>query len=915
VSPAAAYSFLPWVRYGVLNRLLKADPFDATAPLRADLPIKVRVGAARDDGRTTVEDVSVALALYGPGDVTGIDPRAVVRTSPPNLAADFPPHLFAAIEFDRPDFPWLFTPAAADDQRLRPWIVLVVVRKALVELEPAGAGPLPVLHCPATELPDPTEAWLWAHAQFAGDPGTQSLQNALHQSNQSISRLVCPRRLDPDDGSADGGYLACVVPAFEVGRLAGLGRAVASSGSLSPAWSLGDHALIDLPVYYSWEFRTGAAGDFEDLVDQLSVLGVVPGTEPHLMDIGAPSGGLGPFPGATLGVPGALRPFGAAAPAPPSATPSNWFALFQQQLRGVLTAPPTPTSGVRPPVYGFWQAPVSGTQDPLAGPGWLSELNLDPRQRLAAGLGARVIERQQEQLVAAAWDQAGELAEANDFLRQKQLGREVTRSIFDKRLKMLSAGSLQQITAPVAIPAPAAASPTPTLLAASPTATAQTDPLVEATVSGAFRRLARPRGPAVDRRVGASRMQASLQVNELVARAARAELRDVQVSPPQPSSAIAAGAAGVAFQSAPPAPARTLLGTDPTSTLLQQLDPTVTFTQEAQARLDLPPDLVGAWSRPEPLAPLQMTPSFPQPMYEPLRDLFRDLLLQGLDQVPNNSLMLLQVDPKFVESYLVGLNDAFSRELLWREFPTDLHGTYFRQFWDVRDQLTSAPTESDRERLRDVGPISMWQQPLGSNLRAGRGSNLILLLIKGDLLTRFPTALIYAAPARWSTDSSGRPIGPPVVDESQPPRLPSLRVDPVLGVTLLGFDIPNGRVGAVGDILPSAGGGNPGWFFILEEHPTEPRFGLDISTGRLDTWRELSWADIALRDDGSKYIAARSKTPSLLPLPPNSPPTAIQRWNLESQMAWGHNAAEMAYITLQKAFRMEVHARTWFGAA
>jgi hypothetical protein len=55
--------------------------------------------------------------------------------------------------------------------------------------------------------------------------------------------------------------------------------------------------------------------------------------------------------------------------------------------------------------------------------------------------------------------------------------------------------------------------------------------------------------------------------------------------------------------------------------------------------------------------------------------------------------------------------------------------------------------------------------------------------------------------------------------------------------------------------------------------------------------------------------------PSLLPLPPNSPPPAIQRWNLESQMAWGRNAAEMAYITLQKAFRMEVHARTWFGTA
>jgi hypothetical protein len=147
--------------------------------------------------------------------------------------------------------------------------------------------------------------------------------------------------------------------------------------------------------------------------------------------------------------------------------------------------------------------------------------------------------------------------------------------------------------------------------------------------------------------------------------------------------------------------------------------------------------------------------------------------------------------------------------------------------------------------------------------------------------------------------------------------MPSLRVDAVPGVTLLGFEIPGGRTGAVGVAAPnSAGGGSPGWFFVLEEHPTEPRFGLDITSGRLDTWRELGWPDVALRTDGSQYIAAGTRPPALLPLPTTPPPTAsaVQRWNLESRMAWGRNAAEMAYITLQKAFRMEVHARYWFGA-
>jgi hypothetical protein len=41
-------------------------------------------------------------------------------------------------------------------------------------------------------------------------------------------------------------------------------------------------------------------------------------------------------------------------------------------------------------------------------------------------------------------------------------------------------------------------------------------------------------------------------------------------------------------------------------------------------------------------------------------------------------------DRPFLEAYMVGLNHELARELLWREFPTDQRGGYFRQFWDVR---------------------------------------------------------------------------------------------------------------------------------------------------------------------------------------------------------------------------------------
>ena len=70
------------------------------------------------------------------------------------------------------------------------------------------------------------------------------------------------------------------------------------------------------------------------------------------------------------------------------------------------------------------------------------------------------------------------------------------------------------------------------------------------------------------------------------------------------------------------------------------------------------------WSRLDALQPVNVTPSFPQPMYEPLRELFQDMVLPGLEQIPNNSLTVLQVNARFIEAYMVGLNHELSRELL-----------------------------------------------------------------------------------------------------------------------------------------------------------------------------------------------------------------------------------------------------------
>ena len=71
-------------------------------------------------------------------------------------------------------------------------------------------------------------------------------------------------------------------------------------------------------------------------------------------------------------------------------------------------------------------------------------------------------------------------------------------------------------------------------------------------------------------------------------------------------------------------------------------------------------------------------------MYEPLEGASSsELFLPNIQLIATNSITLLETNQKFIEAYMVGLNHEFARELLWREYPTDQRGSYFRQFWDV----------------------------------------------------------------------------------------------------------------------------------------------------------------------------------------------------------------------------------------
>ena len=118
----------------------------AAAQLRPALSITT---ALTSNGMATRQVQSPPFHVLGPGDVISLNPeRIIVRSPTPDslLAAE---NEFAWIDFDRADFPWLFTPfgpvgpsdepANPDKKtRLTPWLCLIVLAEQDgISLEPA----------------------------------------------------------------------------------------------------------------------------------------------------------------------------------------------------------------------------------------------------------------------------------------------------------------------------------------------------------------------------------------------------------------------------------------------------------------------------------------------------------------------------------------------------------------------------------------------------------------------------------------------------------------------------------------------------------------------------------------------------------------------------------------------------------
>lgn len=571
-------SFVPWARQGLANAL--GAP--AAGKLRATANVKLSItgsGGAAPVSAPVEKDIE----LFGPGDVVGIDTRQVVRTDPRNWVTDFEPNYLPLIEFYEEDFPWRYSPALADGARLRPWLALVVLKDEEHLFHPADDRPLPYVEVgdPDKSLPDPQESWAWAHVHVnesltgtavqLADEGavTDALAATLARNpDLAYSRIVCPRQLEPKTR-----YHACLVPAFESGRLAGLGLDVADAPSAShAAWREAYPAGTqpepqNLPVYHRWQFETSETGDFEYLVRLLKprVADSRIGRRP--IDVTDPSDNLhgiaGPFDQGVLRLGGALQvPFDTLAHAEKVVVTAfeKWDnpypTTFQTELADFLnlsdayagqaagaangnssvTVPPAEIDDplILPPIYGQWHAGISRVlkqADGSAVPNdtnWVHETNLDPRHRTTAAFGTKVIQRNQEGFMSVAWEQVGEVIAANRRLRFGQMALWTNFAWYTGTLAAKAAqapGTFVQTMAPMLRRVQLGEVTAKTTLARS-----VVPPVV---IGGAFRRAVRPGGPAI-RRASVDREQPQA---DIVTRIASGE---VVAAPPKvaPTAAI-----------------------------------------------------------------------------------------------------------------------------------------------------------------------------------------------------------------------------------------------------------------------------------------------------------------------------------------------------------------------------------------
>ena len=1106
------YSFLPYLRQGVANNI---EPLSDPTIKRGQITVTLKVdgNGLTDPGPQTIPKV---VEIYGPGDVVGIDAKAIIKTEPHNWITNFEPNYFPFIDFYDEDFVWRYTPTSASNERLKPWLTLAVLTEdefddgTNILNKPLNYITLKEGIDPVAVFPPKDDLWAWAHVHIdrnivgegddpisSDEPDFINKFKAILAENPDLahSRLVSPRKLAESEG-----YHAFLIPTFESGRLAGLGinpDEVTDFGTETISWETytNKQAPKDFPYYYRWYFRTSTVGDFEYLVRLLEPKVADSRVGRRDIDVLAPDSGIDGIDDERLK--GILRLGGAlqfpveclqGEEAAEYENYDHWYDAyphkFQKQMATFINLadeyatkptadahtdaannadldieddnPDDPDPLVTPPLYGRWHALTSrllfesdGSTPVANNQNWVHELNLDPRWRTATNFGTNVIQDKQEEYMDAAWEQVGDVLEANRQLNWSVLATLVSKVWYQHNIKPKQGIALEyylKLTTPIQ----------KRVMSGGKTVFyhVKNSLVPKALISAPMRRIIRPRG----RLIKNLDFNSSIRRDNLVS---RVNANEVTPSPPRevPDDLLThtdisdsvkpdyvpkflldllsrypwiqylplligfliilfmliAGLGGTLFaitasavtaislalfivlrrltrdvnnaesilpEEQTPASVDELpnspdfhiteiddpfvpqtgttdspearrfksalrdnfdfvqqsaeAGKPPVYTALNisaavndlslKLNPEITIPRYSAGRITIPGRIVDGLK--ENFKAAMAYPEIDTPMYEPLLGLSDEHFVPNINLIEPNSITLLETNQRFIEAYMVGINHEFARELLWREYPTDQRGSYFRQFWDVSSFINkdNLDDEAFREKLYDIPKLHRWSR--FSNLgdhdhreEGGDKENEVVLVIRGELLKKYPTAVIYAHRAKWILDNDGNPdlTKPRDFDDTEPPEsvvkspLYEAKVDP--DIYFFGFDL---------DVVEAKGDGgetpdNPGWFFVIKERPGEPRFGFDVpgdssdfEANQVGMWNDLAWSHVVENPDAGAFVSI--KDTRTITVPDSSAGVEdeeqAQQIREDSHVQWsnGMNAAELAYILYQVPVLMGVHA-------
>ena len=1079
------YSFLPWLRQGIANAITAVPP-----GIRAGIHVELQLqGNPVAGGAPLQQTVSQDVSLYGPGDIIGIDERAIVRTEPRQWTTNFESNYLVAVDFYDEDFPWRYTPAPPTGLQLTPWITLIVLTDD--EFTPAkniANRPLPFITIanPAL-LPPAGELWAWSHVHFnqslSPNPAAELVSPdmsavlprvaSILSTNPDLaySRVICPRRLDVNTG-----YTAFLIPTFESGRLAGLGDDPGRApGATASAWATypGQAEPQNFPYYYRWYFRTGDRGDFRYLVSLLKPQPVDSHVGTRDFDVTNPGSNLPAI--TTPGLGGILRLGGALQVPETDLSDSsladrqkyeNWDQpypdAFETGLAQFINLPDdyatkTPAdanaatslgSGVSDdpdplitsPLYGRWHSLTQrlltnrdGTPAPNR-TNWVHRLNLDPRFRVPANYGTEVVEANAEPYMNDAWEQIGNVLDANQKIRRLYFATAASARLFDRHLTTVAANPARvlALTAPVA---------NRVLYSGATVASLETTSLVPPVLtSTAMRRVVRPGSrmmrllpftapatsanlierinagdvtsappktvpagvPTVDQAANAAAPSgapdvvldwlkrypwlptamlvaaiviaiillfalgpiaglaaaalaagAGIYLYRLLRRWAASEAASQAVSQAgQTAAAVASYPTSSNFVLGEPGPSfvPTLGGADsPTATrfktalkdsfnliatgnvtaqrpapvaldltavaaaMVKGIDPKTTILRRGLTMIALPPWIIAEIG--DDFNEVMAYPKIDLPMYKPLKEMAVERLLPNINKIAQNSITLMETNQRFIEAYMMGLNHEFARKLLWREYPTDQRGSYFRQFWAVDNYIDSEGLSEDalQEQLYDIPKLHEWppDSELGSHNNRADPANpaaaQAVLIVRGELLKKYPNTVIFAQHAK-RVAGLRTPDWLTAAEEANPPRdktrSPLFSANPEDDIFFFGFDLTIDEVKGTGT--------DPGWYFVLQERPGEPRFGLEVTReGSIETFDDLSWNDAMPGGSAGQFLPASALASVLLTKPSSAPADAdkLAQWTDDEKVdPAAQSSARWAYVLFRQPVIVAIHA-------